>query len=98
MSKVASPRSIRARTGKRTEIQQTIPMTDSTDFSELTSLARRGRWHVLQTVSASGAGHVGGPMSAMDLLIALFFRVMAGWPGGAPLARRGRFILFRGEP
>ncbi len=97
MSKVASPRSIRTRTGKRTDIQQTIHMTDSTDFSELTSLARRGRWHVLQTVSASGAGHVGGPMSAMDLLIALFFRVMAVRPEEPHWPDRDRFIMSKGH-
>jgi len=72
-------------------------MTDSTDFAELTSLARRGRWHVLQTVSASGAGHVGGPMSAMDLLIALFFRVMAVRPEEPHWPDRDRFILSKGH-
>src|SRR5258708_20007007 len=72
-------------------------MTDSTDFSELIALARQGRWHVLQTVSASGAGHVGGPMSAMDLLIALFFRVMAVWPPGPHLPARGRFLFSKGH-
>jgi transketolase len=72
-------------------------MTDSTDFSELTSLARRGRWHVLQTVSASGAGHVGGPMSAMDLLIALFFRVMAVRPEEPQWPDRDRIILSKGH-
>lgn len=72
-------------------------MTDSADFSELTSLARQGRWHVLQTVSASGAGHVGGPMSAMDLLIALFFRVMAVRPDEPQWPDRDRFILSKGH-
>jgi transketolase len=72
-------------------------MTDSADFSELASLARQGRWLVLQTVSASGAGHVGGPMSAMDLLIALFFRVMAIRPDQPKWPDRDRFILSKGH-
>lgn len=72
-------------------------MTDSADYSELTSLARQGRWHVLQTVAASGAGHVGGPMSAMDLLIALFFRVMAVRPEEPHWPGRDRFILSKGH-
>jgi transketolase len=72
-------------------------MTNATDFSELESLARQGRWHVLQTVSASGAGHVGGPMSAMDLLIALFFRVMAIRPNEPQWPDRDRFILSKGH-
>jgi transketolase len=72
-------------------------MTDSVDFSELVSLARQGRWHVLHTVSASGAGHVGGPMSAMDLLIALFFRVLAVRPDEPQWPERDRFILSKGH-
>src|SRR5258707_15424274 len=66
------------------------------DYSELEELSRRGRWHVLQTVSASGAGHVGGPMSAMDLLIALFFRVMAVFVEGTARPRPGRFYFSQG--
>ena len=72
-------------------------MTESADFSELASLARQGRWHVIQTVSASGAGHVGGPMSAMDLLIALYFRVMAVRPIEPQWPDRDRFILSKGH-
>ncbi|HXM25240.1 MAG TPA: transketolase [Chthoniobacterales bacterium] len=72
-------------------------MTESADFSELASLARQGRWHVIQTVSASGAGHVGGPMSAMDLLIALYFRVMAVRPNEPQWPERDRFILSKGH-
>jgi transketolase len=72
-------------------------MTESADFSELASLARQGRWHVIQTVSASGAGHVGGPMSAMDLLVALYFRVMAVRPNEPQWPDRDRFILSKGH-
>ena len=72
-------------------------MTDAADLAELTSLARQGRWHVLQTVSTSGAGHVGGPMSAMDLLVALFFRVMAVRPDEPRWPDRDRFILSKGH-
>jgi transketolase len=72
-------------------------MTESADFSELISLARQGRWHVIQTVSASGAGHVGGPMSAMDLLIALYFRVMAVRPSEPQWPDRDRFVLSKGH-
>ena len=47
-----------------------------TDYKELEELAQKGRWLVISTVAASGAGHVGGPFSAMDLMVALYFRVM----------------------
>ncbi|MEI7745316.1 MAG: transketolase [Chloroflexota bacterium] len=67
------------------------------DLAELEALARRGRLHVIETVSHSGAGHVGGPLSAMDMLVALYWRVLdirpdePRWPG------RDRFVLSKGH-
>jgi transketolase len=51
-------------------------MTNQIDSHELETLAQRGRWLAISTVAGSGAGHVGRPLSAMDILIALYFRVM----------------------
>jgi transketolase len=51
-------------------------MSNKIDYHELEALAQRGRWLAISTVAGSGAGHVGGPFSAMDILIALYFRVM----------------------
>ncbi len=65
--------------------------------ADLEALARRGRLLVVESVAHSGAGHTGGPLSAMDLLIALFFGVLRirpdepGWPD------RDRFILSKGH-
>jgi transketolase len=65
--------------------------------AELEALAARGRWLAVSTVAASKAGHTGGPLSAMDLLITLFFDELRirpedpGWPD------RDRFILSKGH-
>jgi transketolase len=67
------------------------------DYSELERLAQRGRWLVISTVARSGAGHVGGPLSAMDLLIALYFRVMKISPEEPHWPDRDRFILSKGH-
>ena len=64
---------------------------------ELEVQARLGRWHVVSTVAASGAGHVGGPMSAMDLLVALFFSVLNVRPEEPDWGDRDRFILSKGH-
>ena len=64
---------------------------------ELQDLARRGRLLVLETVSRSGAGHIGGPLSAMDLLIALYFRVLRIRPDEPDWPERDRFILSKGH-
>ena len=73
------------------------PSAPSGGHADLEALARRGRLHVIEAVANAGAGHVGGPLSAMDLLVALYFRVLRirpeepAWPG------RDRFILSKGH-
>jgi transketolase len=71
--------------------------TTAPDYSELEQLARRGRWLVVSTVAQSGAGHVGGSLSAMELLIALYFRVMKLRPQEPNWPQRDRFILSKGH-
>lgn len=51
----------------------------------------------MSTVANSGAGHVGGPMSAMELWVALFFRVLRIRPEEPDWADRDRFILSKGH-
>jgi len=48
-------------------------------------------------VAGSGAGHVGGPFSAMDMLIALYFRIMNIRPEEPRWTERDRFILSKGH-
>jgi transketolase len=40
-------------------------MKKNEEYAELEALARRGRWLAISSVAYSGAGHVGGPFSAM---------------------------------
>jgi transketolase len=72
-------------------------MSVETDYKELEELAQRGRWLVISTVAGSGAGHVGGPFSAMDLMVALYFRVMKVRPEEPQWPERDRFILSKGH-
>ena len=65
--------------------------------ADLGELARRGRLLVVDTVAHSGAGHVGGPLSAMDLLVALYFRVLRIRPTEPDWPERDRFILSKGH-
>jgi len=75
----------------------TDPEVAPASREELEALARRGRLLVLESVANAGAGHIGGPLSAMDLLVGLFFGVLRirpdepGWPD------RDRFILSKGH-
>ena len=67
------------------------------DYQELEALARKARWLAISTVAGSGAGHVGGPFSAMDILVALYCRVMKIRPEEPKLPDRDRFILSKGH-
>jgi transketolase len=72
-------------------------MNQIEDYDELKALAWRARWLAISTVAKSGAGHVGGPFSAMDLLIALYFCVMKVDPQNPRWPERDRFILSKGH-
>ena len=73
------------------------PPVDAAEIERLDEAARRIRVEVIRAVDHAKAGHLGGPLSAADLLAALFFRVLRirpdepGWPD------RDRFILSKGH-
>ncbi|MBL9059476.1 MAG: transketolase, partial [Mangrovicoccus sp.] len=48
--------------------------------NDLDRIARQIRLRDLQAVFDAGAGHIGGEMSAIDILTALYFRVLRVWP------------------
>lgn len=64
---------------------------------ELERIAARGRWLVVSTVAGAKAGHTGGPLSAMDLLVALYFDELRIRPEEPSWADRDRFILSKGH-
>lgn len=70
---------------------------DANDIARLDEVARRIRVEVIKAVNHARAGHLGGPLSAADILAALFFHEMRirpdepGWPD------RDRFILSKGH-
>lgn len=75
----------------------TFKAVSQTAYPELQDKARSIRHLVIQSVHHAGAGHIGGPLSAADILAALYFKVMnvdpqhPGWPD------RDRFILSKGH-
>ena len=73
------------------------PPDGSQPAVDLAGIARRGRLLVLESVAHSGAGHIGGPLSAMDLLVALYFSVLRIRPDQPDWPDRDRFILSKGH-
>lgn len=72
-------------------------MAKNRDIESLQKIAERGRWLVLSTVAASKAGHIGGPLSAMDMLVALYFGELNIDPQNPKAPDRDRFILSKGH-
>lgn len=64
---------------------------------DLPSLARQARWHVIKTVTSSKAGHIGGPLSMMDLLVCLYFNRLNIRPEEPNWEDRDRFVLSKGH-
>jgi len=64
---------------------------------DLPALARQARWEVIKTVTNSKAGHIGGPLSMMDLLISLYFRELNIRPQDPHWPDRDRFVLSKGH-
>jgi transketolase len=64
---------------------------------DLAALARRARWEVIKTVTSSKAGHIGGPLSMMDLLVGLYFGELRIRPEEPDWLDRDRFILSKGH-
>ena len=65
--------------------------------SALREKAREIRRLILTSVHHAGAGHLGGPLSAADMLAALYFRFLRIDPANPVWAERDRFILSKGH-
>ena len=65
--------------------------------NDLERIARQIRLRDVQAVYEAGAGHIGGEMSAIDILTALYFRVLRIWPDQPKHPDRDRFVLSKGH-
>jgi transketolase len=64
---------------------------------ELEDLARQARVHIVRSIATARGGHLGGPLSAIDMLVALYFRVLDVRPQEPDWPDRDRFILSKGH-
>lgn len=66
-------------------------------IDELRQISAEARRLILQSVHQAGAGHIGGPLSATDLLVALYFDQLRIDPEQPSWPERDRFILSKGH-
>lgn len=70
---------------------------EDTEIKDLSLRCNTIRKHIIESVGNAGSGHPGGSLSCVELLVALYFKVMnldvtdPGWP------ERDRFILSKGH-
>ena len=70
---------------------------DAAEIVRLDEAARRIRVEIVRSVYHARAGHLGGPLSAADILAALYFHVLRIRPDEPDWADRDRFILSKGH-
>lgn len=73
------------------------PQADTETVARLRALARSVRRRDLQLVHRAKLGHVGGELSAIDILVTLYFAVLRLDPSRPDLPDRDRFILSKGH-
>jgi transketolase len=73
------------------------PKASAPDPARLVEIARQVRLDIVEMLYRSGSGHLGGSLSATDILVALFFAEMRVRPGEPCWPDRDRFILSKGH-
>ncbi len=68
-----------------------------TDIQTLENIAKKVRINILKMLTASGSGHTGGSLSAVDVAVAIYFSKMNFDPQNPQLKERDRFILSKGH-
>jgi transketolase len=67
------------------------------DVTQLQTIARTIRRHIIEMTGAAGSGHPGGSLSAVETVVTLFYSVMQHHPHEPGWAGRDRFILSKGH-
>src|SRR6266481_8589522 len=66
-------------------------------LQELETIARRVRREIIQMIGAAKSGHPGGSLSAVEILVELYFNRMRIDPNNPKWPDRDRFILSKGH-
>src|SRR5690349_389973 len=66
-------------------------------IAELEVIAKRVRRDILEMITAAKSGHPGGSLSAVEVLVELYFNTMRIDPKNPQWPERDRFILSKGH-
>src|SRR5580704_4935360 len=76
-------------------LKSKVPMSKS--IEELQEIARRVRREIIEMIYAAKSGHPGGSLSAVEILVQLYFDYMKIDPKNPTWPDRDRFILSKGH-
>jgi transketolase len=69
----------------------------SASVAEMEAMAKKLRRHIITMIGKAGSGHPGGSLSAVEILTALYFKLMRHKPRDPHWEDRDRFILSKGH-
>ena len=72
-------------------------MARNDSLQDIEAATRRIRRHIITMLAAAGGGHPGGSLSAVEILCALYFRILRHNPQDPAWPDRDRFILSKGH-
>ena len=72
-------------------------MKTTTNVAELQSIAKKIRREIVEMTGAAKSGHPGGSLSAVEIVVTLYFDDMRHDPENPKWADRDRFILSKGH-
>jgi transketolase len=72
-------------------------MEKTTDVQQLQAIAKQIRRDIVEMLTAAGSGHPGGSLSAVEILVTLYFDVLRHDPANPKWPDRDRFILSKGH-
>jgi transketolase len=72
-------------------------MQPSKTVPEMQAIAKQMRREIIEMIGAAKSGHPGGSLSAVEILVTLYFGVMRHDPANPKWADRDRFILSKGH-
>ncbi len=72
-------------------------MTKTSNVQELQAIAKKTRREIIEMITAAKSGHPGGSLSAVEILVTLFFDAMRHDPANPKWPDRDRFLLSKGH-
>ena len=69
----------------------------SLSVREMEAVAKKLRRHIITMIGKAGSGHSGGSLSAVEIVTALYFKVLRHKPSDPCWSGRDRFILSKGH-